>query len=72
MILTYGTGKLKVEGCTDSDFQSDVDDRKSISSYVFTCNGGVFNWKSFKQDTTADSTVKAEYIMASDAAKEAI
>ena len=61
-----------MEGYTDSDFQSDVDDRKSISGYVFTCNGGVFSWKSSKQDTTADSTTEAEYITASDAAKEAV
>ncbi|XP_052170366.1 secreted RxLR effector protein 161-like [Diospyros lotus] len=72
LILTYGTGELKVEGYTDSDFQSDIDDRKSISGYVFTCNGGVFSWKSSKQDTTADSTTEAEYIAASDAAKEAV
>ena len=29
-------------------------------------------WKSSKQDTTADSTIEAEYIAASDAAKEGV
>ena len=29
-------------------------------------------WKSSKQDTTADSTTEAEYIAASDAAKEGV
>lgn len=43
MILTYGMGELKVEGYTDSDFQSDIDDRKSISGYVLTYNGRVFS-----------------------------
>ncbi|PKI43663.1 hypothetical protein CRG98_035947 [Punica granatum] len=52
--------------------KSDVDDRKSISGYIFTCNGGAVSWKSSKQETTADSTTKAEYIAAFDAAKEAI
>ena len=57
---------------TDSDFQSDVDDRKSISGFIFTCNGGAVSWKSSKQTITADSTTEAEYIAASDAAKEAV
>ncbi|KAL0444836.1 UNVERIFIED_CONTAM: Retrovirus-related Pol polyprotein from transposon TNT 1-94 [Sesamum latifolium] len=38
------------------------------SGFVFKLNGGVVAWKSSKQDTTADSTMKAEYI----AAKEAV
>ena len=39
LILTYGGGDLQIDGFTDSDFQSDVDDRKSISGFVFICNG---------------------------------
>ncbi len=72
MILVYGGGELRLDGFTDADFQSDVDDRKSISGYLFTCNGGAISWKSSKQPTTADSTTEAEYIAASDAAKEAV
>ena len=33
LILTYGGGDLQIDGFTDSDFQSDVDDRKSISGF---------------------------------------
>ena len=72
IMLVYGKDELKVEGYTDSDFQSDVDDRKSTSGFVFTLNGGAVSWKSSKQETTADSTTEAEYIAASDAAKEAV
>ena len=72
LVLTYGGGDLQLTSFTDSDFQSDVDDRKSISGFVFTCNGGVVSWKSSKQSITVDSTTEAKYIATSDAAKEAI
>lgn len=73
MFLVYGgTSELQVEAFTDSDFASDVDDRKSTSGYVFILNGGVVSWRSFKQSVTADSTTEAEYVAASEAAKEAV
>ncbi|KAL0411190.1 UNVERIFIED_CONTAM: Retrovirus-related Pol polyprotein from transposon TNT 1-94 [Sesamum latifolium] len=55
----------------DASFQSNDDDAKSQSGFLFKLNGGVVAWKSSKQDTTADSTT-AEYIAASEAAKEAV
>ena len=73
MFLIYGErSKLKLKGYIDSSFQSDLNDSKSISGYVFTLNGGVVSWKSFKQQTVVDSTTEAEYIAASEAAKKAI
>ena len=70
--MIYGDGELQVNGYTDSDFQSDPDDRKSTSGFVFTLNGAAVSWKSSKQGSTADSTTEAEYIAASEAAKEAV
>ena len=48
----------------------DIDDRKSTSESLFVCNGGAVSWKSFKQTVIADSTMKVEYIAASETAKE--
>jgi len=70
--LIYGDSELKLKGFTDASFASDRDDSKSISGYVFTLNGGAVSWKSSKQATVADSTTEAEYIAASEAAKEAV
>ena len=61
-----------MKGYTDSDFQGDPDDRKSTSGYVFTLNGGAVSWRCSKQGSTADSTTEAEFIAASEAAKEAV
>ena len=58
-------------GYTDSDFQSDRDNSKSTSGYVFTFGGGAIIWRSVKQKCVADSTMEAEYVAASEAAKEA-
>ena len=39
---------------------------------MFCLNGGAGSWRSSKQDTVGDYTTKAEYILASDVAKEEI
>ena len=71
--LVYGgEEELVVRGYTDASFQTDKDDFRSQSGFVFCLNGGAVSWKSSKQETVADSTTEAEYIAASEAAKEAV
>ncbi|KAL0282076.1 UNVERIFIED_CONTAM: Retrovirus-related Pol polyprotein from transposon TNT 1-94 [Sesamum radiatum] len=48
MFLIYGGGELILEGYSDASFQSDDDDAKSQSGFVFKLNSGVVAWKSFK------------------------
>lgn len=73
VFLVYGGEEdLVVNGYTDASFQTDKDDFKSQSGFVFTLNGGAVSWKSSKQETIADSTTEAEYIAASEAAKEGV
>lgn len=61
-----------LQGYTDADWQGDPDDRKSTSGYLFTIAGGAISWRSKKQDSVAMSSMEAEYIAASEAAKEAV
>ena len=73
MFLVYGgEDELSVKGYTDASYLNDSDDSKSQSGYVFVMNGGAVSWKSSKQDTVASSSTEAEYIAASEAAKEAV
>ena len=71
MFLVFENGELQIQGYTDSDFMSDINDRKSTSGSLFICNGGAVGWKSFMQTVIADSTMEVEYIAASKAVKEA-
>jgi hypothetical protein len=71
-LIYGGEEELSVIGYTDASFQTDKDDFRSQSGYVFCLNGGAVSWKSSKQDTVADSTTEAEYIAACSAAKEAV
>ena len=73
MLLVYGGDEEHIVNCySDASFMTNIDDYKSQSGYVFTLNGGAMVWKSFKQNNVADSTIKAEYIVASEASKEAV
>ncbi|KAL6316150.1 hypothetical protein AAG906_015980 [Vitis piasezkii] len=76
--------QLKLKGYTDASFASIKmianlfrlcflgNQAHSSKFFIFTLNGGAVSWKSSKQATVADSTTEAEYIAASEAAKEAV
>ncbi|GJU76143.1 hypothetical protein Tco_1273213 [Tanacetum coccineum] len=75
MFLVYGgnpSTELRVECYCDDGFETDRDDTKSQTGYVFVLNGGAVDWKSSKQSTTAMSATESEYIAASEAAMEAV
>ncbi|GJW63030.1 retrotransposon protein, putative, ty1-copia subclass [Tanacetum coccineum] len=75
MFLVYGgnpSTELRVECYCDAGFETDRDDTKSQTGYVFVLNGGAVDWKSSKQSTIAMSATESEYIAASEAAMEAV
>jgi hypothetical protein len=75
MFLVYGGDSskgLNVTGYVDASFDTDRDDSKSQTGWVFLINGGAVSWKSAKQTVVAQSTMEAEYMAASDASNEGV
>ena len=62
--LIYGkrVNDLNVIGYSDSEFVSDVEDRKSTSCQVFFLGGLPITWNSLKQKVVALSSCEAKYI----------
>ncbi|KAL2474367.1 CCHC-type domain-containing protein [Abeliophyllum distichum] len=71
-LIWMGGNELRVQGYANASFQSDKDDNKFQSRYIFTLRGGAVSWKSFKEEMTTDSTTEVEYIAASEAVKEVV
>ena len=53
-----------LSACTDSDWASSMDDRKSTSGGSFFLGGRLVSWLSKKQDCTSQSIVEEEYVVA--------
>ena len=69
--LTYEGEERDLVGYIDADGALQ-DHRRAISGYVFMADGGAVSWSSKKQELVTLSTMKAKYITATHAAKEAI
>ncbi|GJW83234.1 retrotransposon protein, putative, ty1-copia subclass [Tanacetum coccineum] len=75
MVLVYRAkpeDELKVSYYANASFQTDKDDTKSQTEYVFVLNSRAVDWKSVKQSTTPISSTEAEYIDAAEASMEAV
>ena len=61
-----------VIGYCDADYAGCTDTRKSTTGSVFLLHGGPIAWCSRRQSCIATSTTEAEYVAASETAKEAV
>lgn len=61
-----------IGGYIDADFGGDMDTRRSTTGFIFSLYGGPISWRSSLQPITTLSTIEAEYIGLTEAAKEAI
>jgi len=75
VIMVYATKETECwifNGFVDADWARDLDQRRTISGYVFNLFGGAFSWMNKKQFIVALSTTEAEYMAATYASKEAV
>jgi hypothetical protein len=71
--LTIGGGvDLNLSGFVDADWAGCLETRRSTTGYVYRINGTSVVWSSKRQPTVATSTVEAEYVAVSEAAREAL
>ena len=52
-----------LEGYSDPNWISDLNETKSTSGYMFALGGGAVAWKSAKQTIISRSTMKSEFIV---------
>lgn len=69
--LKFKKTKQNVEGFADADWGNCKIDRKSYTGFVFKFGGSAISWEAKKQRTVALSSVEAEYMALSEAAREA-
>lgn len=71
--LTYKrASKTKLLGYSDSSLNVDVDDGRSITGHMFYLEESPITWCSQKQEIVALSSCEAEFMAATEAAKQAI
>ncbi|KAH9332152.1 hypothetical protein KI387_044296, partial [Taxus chinensis] len=68
----HGGVDIDLIGFTDSDWDGDLDHRKSTFGYRFSLGSGPISWSSKKHNAIAISSTEAEYKGAVNAATEAI
>jgi hypothetical protein len=67
MVLEFnGSSNQGIVTFSDSDWASDITDRKSVTSNFVTLGQGPISWLSRKQKTIALSSMEAEYMAISD------
>jgi hypothetical protein len=69
--IHYSGHPAVLEGYSDANWISDIDQIYATSGYVFTLGGGVVSWRSSKQTILTKSTMEAELTALDTASAEA-
>jgi len=67
-----GNELRELTGFVDADWAANINDRHSISGYIFMLSSCMISWSSKKQGSVALSSTEAEYIAGTHTVKEAI
>ena len=71
-VLMYnGYSNEGIEAYTDSDWGADLDNRQSITGYLYKIAQGAVSWRAHSQSTVATSSTEAEYMALTDTSKQA-
>jgi hypothetical protein len=71
MVLRLGgMAPISLSGHIDVDFGNELEKRKSVMGYKFSLGSSAISWASRKQKVVTLSSTEAEYIGASETAKE--
>jgi hypothetical protein len=70
--LTFNNRNAELIGYSDASYAEDKIDRRSTSGFAFMKNGAAISWKSKKQKIVTLSSMEAEYVALTNAAKEGI
>lgn len=70
--LLYTSTTDRLRGYSDADFAGDVNTRRSTNGFVTVLNGTAVSWTSQLQKSVALSTTEAEFVAASEGAKELV
>jgi len=68
--IMYSPPTTRLVGYSDADWAGDVNTRRSTTGFVVILNNGAIAWRSKRQVTVALSTMEAEYMAITEAAKE--
>ena len=68
--ITYSPPATRPVSYSDADWAGDINTRQSTTGYVVMLNHGAIAWRSRRQVTVALSTMEAEYMAITEAAKE--
>ena len=71
-LIFRGDAKNELLGYVDADWAADINDRRSVTGYIFILAGAAISWLLKKQSSVALSSTKAEYMAATAATKEAV
>ena len=70
--LHFGGSTTDLQGYVNSELARDIDTKRSTTGYVFTVGGAAVSQVYWLQKVNALSTIEAEYVAATEVAKEMI